>query len=148
MRRVFHDGHWTLYLDELFYIEKMLGLRAPVETLMTQGRSMGITMVLGMQRPAWVSVFATSEPTHVVIFPLAHRDDRKRVIDSTSEIIAEPLARLRRFEAVWYYRPDNRYAIVSLDRLVPSQAPREPLSTAGRPTEGDGKSAPTLARQR
>ena len=142
MRRVWADGGWTLYLDELFYLEKQLGLRQPIELLLTQGRSKGLTIVCGMQRPAWVSMFAVSEPTHVVCFPLAHPDDRKRVLQATSADLAEPLARLHRYEALWYYRTDNSYAIVSLDRLVPGQAPRPP---AGK---GDGQDASSLARQR
>lgn len=76
--RAWKDGGWTLYLDELFHIEHQ-GLRKAAETHLTQGRSKHITVVTGVQRPAWVTRFAFSEPTHIFCFRLGLGEDVKAI---------------------------------------------------------------------
>lgn len=117
-RRAWSDGGWCIYVDEEYYVEQELGLRQPVNTLLTQGRSKGISMVLAMQRPSWVSLFAISEPTHVIIFQLGHKDDVRRVTGATTEALAEPIRNLGRYEAIHYYRTENSYAVIDLDRIT------------------------------
>ena len=46
----------------------------PINKLFTQGRSKRITVVAGMQRPAWISRFALSQSTHAFIFRCEGRD--------------------------------------------------------------------------
>lgn len=139
LRRAWKDGAWTVYVDEEYYVEKQLGLGSAMTMLLTQSRSKGISVVMGMQRPAWVSQFALSEPTHVICFQLGTRDDLKKVTGNTSEKLERPIRDLTRFEAVWYYRPENRYAIVDRDRL------RGRVTSPGEP---DQEHDPTLARER
>ena len=69
------QGGWTLYIDELYYLEQQLRLEDQVVQLLTQGRSLNITVVLGMQRPAWVTRFALSEPTHIFCAKLGDQRD-------------------------------------------------------------------------
>jgi hypothetical protein len=70
----FKDGGWTVCLDEYWYCENRLGMRAEAETLLTQGRSKALTMVVGMQRPVEISRFALSMATHVFVFSGDSRD--------------------------------------------------------------------------
>jgi DNA helicase HerA-like ATPase len=72
--RVWKQGHWTVVFDERWYCEKFLGLEAGINMLETQGRSKGLTIVSGIQRPVEVSRFALSQAGHVFMFRGDNRD--------------------------------------------------------------------------
>lgn len=61
----FTAGGWTIFADELFYLCKYLGLQRTLEMVWTQGRSVGITLVGGTQRPAHVPLLAYDQATHL-----------------------------------------------------------------------------------
>jgi energy-coupling factor transporter ATP-binding protein EcfA2 len=65
IENVWIEGGWTLYFDEAYYIQQALRLEDRMVQMLTQGRSLSITVMLGIQRPAWVTRFALSEPTHM-----------------------------------------------------------------------------------
>lgn len=74
MRGAFVEGGWCLFIDELWYTDKVLGLRRMTEALWTQGRSIGISVIAGTQRPVDVSLLAYDQPTHVFFW----RDNDER----------------------------------------------------------------------
>lgn len=74
LERVWKHGAWTVVIDELYYVEQELRLTRMLNRLWTQGRSAGITVVAGMQRPSWISRFALSQCTHVFSFRVEKRD--------------------------------------------------------------------------
>lgn len=94
MRSIWETGNWSLFLDELYYIDR-LGLRGLVDMLLTQGRSKKISVVTGMQRPVWVTRFALSECSHIFCFRLEGRD-LKTIADMTSDDFAEVVSTLSR----------------------------------------------------
>jgi hypothetical protein len=49
--------------------------------LLQQGRSSGLSIVNGTQRPAWVPVVTYSSATHSMIWRTTHRDDLKRIAE-------------------------------------------------------------------
>lgn len=104
LNRVYREGGWTPYLDELFYLDDKLGLRDPIETLLTQGRSKHLTVVVGMQRPVQVTRFAISQCRHVLSFWQEGRD-AKELAAATRPAIADVVASLDEFEFVWFSRP-------------------------------------------
>lgn len=112
--RAWNQHGWTLIVDELFYFQTKLDLGDDVDTMLTQGRSIGITMVCGMQRPVSITRFAISQATHVIVFRQDGRDV-KTVVDATSVVLKEPLTNLGKYEFLWYYRPDRVYYIGKLD---------------------------------
>jgi energy-coupling factor transporter ATP-binding protein EcfA2 len=61
----FTQGGWTIFADELFYLCRYLGLQRTLEMIWTQGRSVGITLVGGTQRPAHVPLLAYDQATHL-----------------------------------------------------------------------------------
>lgn len=61
----FEQGGWTIFADELFYLCRYLGMTDPLEMIWTQGRSVGITLVGGTQRPAHVPLLAYDQATHL-----------------------------------------------------------------------------------
>src|SRR5579872_26448 len=46
--RVWRQGGWTIYVDELFYHTEKLHLGTAVDNLLTQGRSKHISVMIGM----------------------------------------------------------------------------------------------------
>lgn len=74
MRNAFVDGGWCLFVDELWYMDHVLGLKKMIEALWTQGRSIDISVVAGTQRPAHVSLLAYDQATHVFFW----RDNDER----------------------------------------------------------------------
>jgi hypothetical protein len=123
---VWREGHWALYADELYYLTRK-GLGEPIEILLTQGRSKKITTVVGMQRPVSVSRFALSQSTHIIAFRQEPRD-AKTLAEASIEAIRDAVVQLPRYHFVWYYRPERRLWIGTLDRatgqLVPATLDR------------------------
>lgn len=90
-QRVFHEalsdiytaGGWCVYLDELRYICDTLKLAPYVENLWQQGRSLGISVVGGNQRPRFVPLNAYDQATHLFVWNFNDRENAKRL----SEIV-------------------------------------------------------------
>lgn len=101
--KVWEMGRWTVVVDEAYYVERKLGLGHYLEMLLTQGRSLGISVVLGMQRPVWVTRFGLSEPTHVFSFRVEGRD-LKSIAESTTPRITQPITNLPRYHFSHFYR--------------------------------------------
>lgn len=74
MRGAFVTGGWCLFVDELWYMDHVLGLKRMIEALWTQGRSIDLSIVAGTQRPAHVSLLAYDQATHVFFW----RDNDER----------------------------------------------------------------------
>lgn len=102
LERVWRHGNWTVVIDELWYAER-LGLTTWIDRLLTQGRSKNISVVVGMQRPAFVSRFAISQCTHLFSFRLDRRD-AKTVRDATTERLLPAVDSLRGKDFAYYHR--------------------------------------------
>jgi hypothetical protein len=74
LHEAFAMGSWCLFVDELWYFDKFLKQREMLEMIWTQGRSVGISLVAGTQRPAHVSLLAYDQATHVFFW----RDNDER----------------------------------------------------------------------
>jgi hypothetical protein len=78
-QKIFREGHWCLANDEGWYISEVLGLKKRMRTMWTQARSLGISYVVGTQRPAWVPIEMYDESHHLFIWRLAEREALSRV---------------------------------------------------------------------
>jgi hypothetical protein len=119
-------GNWTIVVDELWYVEKQLRLGGLVERLLTQGRSKGISVIVGMQRPAQISRFAISQCTHLFTFRVEGRDLDTIKLSTTPRIVA-PVDRIRGHKFVYFNRSTREIAIgdaKTLDRVITAQIPR------------------------
>lgn len=103
LTRVWEQGGWTLVIDEEWYVEARLHLTEWVETLLTQGRSKKISVIVGMQRPARVSRFAISQCTHLFSFRVEGRD-LQTMKEATTPRIVDPIANLTGHDFVYYHR--------------------------------------------
>lgn len=65
---MFADTNWTVFADEVYYLAHELGLEDHLKQMWTQGRSLGITLVAGTQRPAWVPLDMFSAPVHLFLW--------------------------------------------------------------------------------
>ena len=122
METVWKQGHWTVYLDELFYLSQLKDkehrLNERIERLLTQGRSKHITVVSGMQRPVNVSRYALSQSTHLIAFGAEGRDV-KILDDVAGEAFALAVADLGRYEFAWFYRPTRKVWRGRVQDLLP-----------------------------
>ena len=103
LTRAWEQGSWSVSIDEAYYCVTMLKLEAYINRLMTQGRSKRITVIAGMQRPAWISRFVLSQSTHVFLFATEGRDTKTIAQALTSRLL--PIVEvLRKHEYVYYHR--------------------------------------------
>lgn len=102
--KVFKQGGWTVVFDEQWYIEHFLKGKEGVEMLLTQGRSKGISVVMGAQRPVEISRFALSQASHVVMFR-GDRRDADTLGRATSVAVRPVVESLREHDfAYWHQR--------------------------------------------
>lgn len=64
-RQIYSEGGWTIVDDEGYIISEQLGLKREMRQIWTQGRSLGITQVVGTQRPRWVPLEMYDQSTHL-----------------------------------------------------------------------------------
>lgn len=73
------DANTVVIFDEVTYLEDELELDKVVRRYQTQGRSLGLTVVAGTQRPRVAQRTNFSEPAWIFCFHLADQDERKRL---------------------------------------------------------------------
>jgi hypothetical protein len=78
---IFQDKQWCVVFDEQHWLCTTLGLSQENAAYLHQGRSSGLTVVNGTQRPAWVPVVTYSSATHGFIWRTTYRDDMSRLGD-------------------------------------------------------------------
>lgn len=75
------DSNIIVAFDEIIYLEQELGLKTTCSTYFREGRTVGITVVAGTQRPANVNRFMHSEATWSAYFAPKDEDDAKRMAE-------------------------------------------------------------------
>lgn len=125
LRRVYDQGGWTIVIDEEWFVEARLHLTEYVETLLTQGRSKKISVIVGTQRPARISRFVISQCTHLFSFVVEGRD-LQTIKEATTPRIVEPIASLTGHDFVYYNRKKRLVMPGNANRLGS-------ILTAGKP---------------
>lgn len=105
--RAWSQGGWTFYVDETYHVQHK-GLENDLVKLLTQGRSKRLSLVCGVQRPAWVSRFVFSEATHVFCFQCGDKRDLKALRDGIGDSFAEEAANLERYQFVYFHKVTRR----------------------------------------
>ena len=104
MIQAFSDGGWCLFADELWYLYKVLNLGRIMEQVWTQGRSIGLSMVGGTQRPAHVPLLAYDQATHLFFWRDNDEANLKRIAGMNglqSHLIRSTVARLPRHDLLY-----------------------------------------------
>lgn len=122
-QRVFHQalsdiytaGGWCVYLDELRYICDTLKLSTYVENLWQQGRSLGISVVGGNQRPRFVPLNAYDQATHLFVWNFNDKENAKRlseIVGINEKEIAEVVRSLPKYD-VLYINADTHQLLIT-----------------------------------
>lgn len=110
---VFNSGGWCVYLDEIRYLTENLKLSTELSTLWLQGRSLGVTLVAGTQRPRAVPLLAFDQATHLFLWRNSDREAVRRMAEFTGggiETVQQTVPRLPEHELL--------YVNVRNDRMV------------------------------
>lgn len=86
LMETYRRGAWCLYVDELRYLTETLRLAKHMELLWQQGRSVGISVVAGTQRPARVPLAAYDQATHLFLFRDSDRRNLDRLADLSGDV--------------------------------------------------------------
>lgn len=107
IERVWAEGGWTVVFDETWYLTQQLKLGRSLDRLLTQGRSLGLSVVCGMQRPAQISRFVLSQCTHLFAFASEGRDVQT-LAEAFTPRLKEAMADLRPHEYVYFDRRSRK----------------------------------------
>lgn len=107
---------WTIAVDETYYWTSVLKLEKQLNMLLTQGRSKHLTLVVGMQRPAWISRFALSQATHAFIFRCEGRD-LTTLAQALSPKVVTPVEGLRGHDFVYFNRATREVVTGNANKL-------------------------------
>ena len=99
--RAWSEGGWCVYADELYHLQHA-GLERDLVRVLTQGRSKRLTVVGGIQRPAWVTRFALSEPRYTFCFRVGDRRDAKALGDGLGKAFQDEVETLGRYEFAFH----------------------------------------------
>ena len=118
----------TLLLDEGYMFHDRGQAGPGLMALLTRGRSRGQTVMIGSQRPVWVSRFCFTEATHILFMRLRHPDDRKTVALSAGfPELSETV--FPKFQGVWIH-PDGKssFTVVKEDSVQsPEMVPEKSI---------------------
>jgi hypothetical protein len=81
--KVFQTGGWTLYFDEVRYLSQTLKLANELDLLWLQGRSLGIVMVAGTQRPVSVPLNMFEQSRFSFYARIPGQEDRRTAASYT-----------------------------------------------------------------
>lgn len=65
LQTMFMQENWTINVDEVSYLINQLKLNRELELIWQQGRSIGLSLMAGTQRPAHVPLLIYDQPTHL-----------------------------------------------------------------------------------
>lgn len=116
-REVWHAGGWTIYIDELYYLED-LGCKNLIRQLLTQGRSKHISVVAGCQRPANVTRYALSEATHILSGIVGDGRDLDTMRKYIGADFTDRVQHLQWYEFLWYNKRQRSMRVVTRDMLA------------------------------
>jgi hypothetical protein len=114
------ERNWTIAIDELYGCTlPHVDLEDEINWALTQGRSGGITMVCGMQRPVGVTRFALSQSAHTFCFTIEGRDAEDTLYKAVTPRLKEALPRLdwRKHTFAYYNRHDRRLLISEASQI-------------------------------
>lgn len=116
---MFVERRWTIIADEVRYLCANLGLQRAIELVWLQGRSLGLSLVAGTQRPAWVPLEMYSQADHLFFW----RDNDERNLRTigglggmSAKAIREKVATLAKHDALYVNTRDGTTAVTRVER--------------------------------
>lgn len=84
-------------IDEGYMVCGPNGQNPAFRSLLTQGRSKHIPMIILSQRPVWLDRFCFSESDFYQVFAMNHSGDRKKIMEYIPDNLHEPLPRFHSY---------------------------------------------------
>lgn len=117
----FNHQNIPAYIDEIYMFHSSGRAGSGLISLLTRGRSKGITTIMSTQRPAWLSMFSITESQKFFVFSLNRDSDRKKIEDFIPNYRSYRPTEKYGFH---YFSVDNdvatRYSPVPLDKGIKS----------------------------
>lgn len=118
LQEIFAQGGWTVYADELRYISNTLRLSPLLELIWQQGRSLGVSLVGGTQRPAHVPLMMYDQATHLFFWRDNDEANLKRIggighLDA--QLVRETVANLPRHDTLYIDTRTGRMVTTRVD---------------------------------
>lgn len=104
MARIYREGGWTVAIDELWYVNNILGLTREIKTFLLQARALGISLLLATQRPAWVPLEVYDQSTHLFFMRDNDETNLKRLSGisfRSADLIRSVIADLDRYQVLY-----------------------------------------------
>lgn len=102
--RIYIDGGWTVFVDELWVMDNTLKLEDDIKTFLLQARSLHISLLAGTQRPAWVPRELYTSCTHLMFWRNNDETDLRSISGIgylSGDLIRYAVARLEPFECLY-----------------------------------------------
>lgn len=121
MKGIWEQQNTGVFIDEGYMVSNGMSGKSWLRTLLQQGRSLHIPMVILSQRPVWMDRFVFSESDFYQVFRLNHSQDRKRIMEYVPADLEETLPEFHS-----YYHDVAREETFVMRPVVPE---KEILST-------------------
>lgn len=102
--RIYREGHWTVAIDETWWIENVLKLGGDVKAYLLQARSLGISLVAATQRPAWVPREIYTQCTHLMFWRTNDETDLQSISGigwKSSNVVKQLVANLDIYQVLY-----------------------------------------------
>lgn len=108
--RIYDEGSWCVYLDELWMMVNFLKLQFEVRVYLQQSRALGISLVCATQRPKFVPLEVYDQSTHLFFWRDNDYSNLKRISDISwlnSDHVRTTVANLEVFEVLYIQVRNN-----------------------------------------
>lgn len=101
---IYREGGWTVALDEMWYMSQILRMDEEIKTYLLQARSLGISLLMATQRPAWVPREMYTASTHLMFWRVNDETDLASISGigwRSASLIRETVADLEPFQCLY-----------------------------------------------
>lgn len=102
--RIYREGYWTVALDETWYLDNVLHLEREIRLYLLQARSLDISLLAAMQRPAFVPRELYTSCTHLMFYRVNDETDLRSLSGigwRSADLIREVVANLEAHQVLY-----------------------------------------------
>lgn len=102
--RIYREGYWTVALDETWYIDNVLHLERDIKMYLLQARSLDISLLAAMQRPAFVPRELYTSCTHLMFYRVNDETDLRALSGigwRSGDLIRDVVANLEKYQVLY-----------------------------------------------